>query len=91
MTNPRVFGAAIPMTDAWRTVEAWLSQPTVWVPGPTVRHRDVIGSLLATTPQSRHVSDTHLAALAIEHGLTLCSNDGDFARFAGLRWENPIG
>lgn len=36
------------------------------------------------------VPDAHLAALAIEHGLTLCSTDGDFARFAGLRWNNPL-
>jgi len=28
--------------------------------------------------------------LAIEHGLTLCSADGDFARFPGLNWVNPI-
>jgi len=28
---------------------------------------------------------------AIEHGLILCSTDGDFARFPGLRWQNPIG
>jgi len=39
---------------------------------------------------SKLVSDAHLAALAIEHGLILCSTDGDFARFPGLRWENPI-
>lgn len=39
---------------------------------------------------SRLVSDAHLAALAMEHGLTLCSTDGDFARFPGLRWENPL-
>jgi predicted nucleic acid-binding protein len=26
----------------------------------------------------------------MEHGLTLCSTDGDFARFPGLRWENPL-
>jgi predicted nucleic acid-binding protein len=37
------------------------------------------------------VPDAHLAALAIEHGLTLCSTDGDFARFPGLRWLNPLG
>jgi predicted nucleic acid-binding protein len=36
------------------------------------------------------VPDAHLAALAVEHGLTLCSTDGDFARFQGLRWLNPI-
>ena len=27
------------------------------------------------------VPDAHLAALAIEHGLVVCSTDGDFARF----------
>ena len=32
-----------------------------------------------------------LAALAIEHGLVLCSTDGDFAKFPGLTWENPLG
>jgi len=31
-----------------------------------------------------------LAALAIEHGLILCSTDGDFGRFPGLRWRNPL-
>ena len=31
-----------------------------------------------------------LAALAIEHGLTVCSADTDFARFREIRWDNPI-
>jgi len=31
-----------------------------------------------------------LAALAVEHGLTLYSTDTDFARFRELRWENPL-
>jgi len=31
-----------------------------------------------------------LAALAIEHGLVLCSSDGGFARIPGLRWQNPL-
>ena len=39
---------------------------------------------------SRLVPDAHLAALAIEHGLTLCSTDGDFVKFPGLRWQNPL-
>lgn len=41
-------------------------------------------------PTGSLVSDAHLAALAIEHGLTLCSTDADFARFPHLRWENPL-
>nr|MBA2594952.1 VapC toxin family PIN domain ribonuclease [Gammaproteobacteria bacterium] len=36
------------------------------------------------------VPDAHLAAIAIEHGLILCSTDGDFARFPSLRWQNPL-
>jgi len=35
-------------------------------------------------------TDTHLAALAIEHDCLLCSNDRDFARFPRLRWMNPL-
>jgi predicted nucleic acid-binding protein len=36
------------------------------------------------------VHDADLAALAIEHGLILCSTDGDFARFPELRCQNPL-
>jgi predicted nucleic acid-binding protein len=35
-------------------------------------------------------TDAPIAALAIEHGYTLYSNDTDFARFEGLRWQNPL-
>ena len=30
------------------------------------------------------------AALAVEHGLTLCTADAGFSRFAGLRYSNPL-
>jgi predicted nucleic acid-binding protein len=36
------------------------------------------------------VPDAQLAALALEHGLTVCSADTDFARFGEVRWENPL-
>ena len=36
------------------------------------------------------VPDARMAALALEHGLTLYSTDGDFARFPKLRWSNPL-
>jgi uncharacterized protein len=34
--------------------------------------------------------DAHLAALAIDHGATLGTNDRDFLRFPGLRVEFPL-
>ena len=36
------------------------------------------------------VTDAQLAALAIEHGLTVVSTDTDFARFSEIRWLNPL-
>jgi len=35
-------------------------------------------------------TDAHLAALALSHDAVLVSSDMDFARFKGLRWENPL-
>ena len=35
------------------------------------------------------VSDAHLAALAIEHGASLCTFDTDFTRFPGLTTVRP--
>jgi predicted nucleic acid-binding protein len=35
-------------------------------------------------------SRTLTLQLAIEHGLILCSTDGDFGRFRNLRWQNPL-
>jgi uncharacterized protein len=90
-SNPRVFTRAQTVTEAWTQVEQWLALETVWIPHPTERHQEVLGRLLRDEVQrSQLVPDAHLAALAIEHGLILCSADGDFARFSGLRWQNPL-
>jgi uncharacterized protein len=35
-------------------------------------------------------TDAHLAALAIEYQCELASNDVDFARFPGRRWQDPL-
>ncbi len=91
VTNARVFERPEPTAQAWRQVEAWLDAEASWIPQPTERHLELLGRLVtAGGIQASLVPDAHLAALAIEHGLTLCSTDGDFARFAGLRWENPL-
>jgi uncharacterized protein len=91
VTNPRVFTRPAPIAAAWKQVQAWLDVEVAWIPQPTPRHRVVLGQLLKVAGvQANLVPDAHLAALAIEHGLTLCSTDADFARFAGLRWSDPL-
>jgi len=91
VTNPRVFERPEPVADAWDQVVAWLGCTPAWVPAPSDRHAEILGRLLALPGiYGNLVPDARLAALAIEHGLTLCSTDGDFARFPGLSWSNPL-
>lgn len=91
VTNPRVFERPESFTDAWRQVDAWLDAEGAWIPAPGERHRAVLSTLFgAVAMRANLVPDAHLAALAIEHGLLLCSTDGDFSRFPGLRWQNPL-
>ena len=92
ITNRRIFAAPLPMDDAWSQVEEWLALESVWVPEPTERHAGIMRTLLKSgrVTDSNLVPDVHLAALAVEHGLELCSTDGDFARFRDVRWVNPL-
>ena len=91
VTNPRVFTRAELMADAWRQVQDWLACSVAWIPQPREGHQEILGRLLGGPGvHANLVPDAHLAALAIEHGLILCSADADFARFPGLRWRNPL-
>lgn len=91
VSNPRGFSRPEPIADAWRQVLRWLEEENTWVPSPTERHSSILDTLFsAVRVTSRFVMDAHLAALAIEHGLTLYSNDRDFARVPQLRWVNPL-
>jgi toxin-antitoxin system PIN domain toxin len=90
-TNSAVVRHPVTPSVAWRQVQEWLACEAVWIPQPGTRHADILGGLLQhPLVTSRLVPDAHLASIAIEHGLTLCSTDGDFAKFAGLKWRNPL-
>ena len=90
-TNPRVFEQPLSPEEALDVIEAWLGRPTVTVIGPGERHVRLVRELLASSGTAGNLtSDAHLAAIAIEHGATLCSADRDFARWSGLRCTNPL-
>jgi uncharacterized protein len=90
-TNPRVVPQPLAPADAWAFVEDWLQAPVAWVPVPTERHAAVLGDLVRKyRPAAKLVPDAHLAALGIEHGLEIISTDTDFARFAEVRWRDPL-
>ena len=90
-TNPRVMARPLTAGAAWRFVEDWLAAPAAWTPLPTQDHSQVLAALVAKyRPTGKGVPDIHLAALAIQHGLDICSDDTDFARFTEVRWLNPL-
>ena len=77
--------------EARQRVLRWLDQPVTEILEPGPRHLEIVGRLFAAAGVAgRLTTDTHLAALAIEHQCELHSNDTDFARFPGLRWYNPL-
>jgi predicted nucleic acid-binding protein len=71
--------------------EKWLTLSHVHLVEPSASHLPLLRKLLKATGASGNLtSDAHLAAIAIEKGLTVHSNDEDFSRFAGLSWTNPL-
>ncbi len=90
-TNPRAFTRPLSINEALAVVSDWLSIPSVRILNPTERHLEIMNTLLPAAQVSGPlVMDGHLAALAIEHGATLYTNDKDFARFSGVRLRNPL-
>lgn len=90
-THPRASSRPLQPAEAWRFVRDWLAVDLVWIPIATNRHADVLAGLFERYRIAGNlVPDAHLAALAIEHGVEICSADTDFARFKEVRWRNPI-
>ncbi len=91
-TRRGIFPAPLPLEDALRVVNHWLSFPNSQVVVESQDHAQVLGKLLLTTGTAGNLTtDAHLAALAIEHDATIVSFDRDFARFADVKWSLPQG
>ena len=90
-THPRISTKPLTADQASAYVAAWLAATPTWVPPATERTAAVFARLVTEHGVTGNlVTDAQLAALAIEHGLRLCSADTDFARFDDVHWENPL-
>jgi len=90
-THPRASTNPLSPGDAWSCIEDWLSAEPAWIPEPTPRHADLLSRLVVDGDlRGNLIPDAHLAALALEHGVGVCSADSDFARFPQLSWVNLI-
>jgi toxin-antitoxin system PIN domain toxin len=89
-TNPRAFRRPFSVEEATRIVSEWLDRPNALLLEPGQRHWAILSKLLSRArARADLVTDAHLAALAIEHGAVLCTDDRDFARFPGLQTLDP--
>jgi hypothetical protein len=90
-THPRIMDRPLSPSAACADVESWLGQPQVALVHPGQRHASILFDLLRGLGTAGNLTtDAHLTALAIEHQATLLTTDADFARFPGLKWENPL-
>jgi hypothetical protein len=91
-SSRRVMGnQAASLRESWTAVVAFLGQDNARLIEAGPGHSSIAGELLATPGlRSDDVPDVQLAAMAIEHGLTLCTHDHGFARFTRLAWTDPL-
>lgn len=90
-THPKVCRRPLAIEEAVEIVDSWFGSPVACIPEPTDRHWAVLAELLGEVgARGNLVPDTHLAALALQHGARLCSSDRDFDRFQRLDWLNPL-
>ncbi len=90
-THPRVFRSPMSHTEAIGHVRSWLIQPNVRILAQEPALIEATLQLLERLGAAGNlVTDAQIAALAIEHGGVLHTNDTDFQRFAGLSCFNPL-
>lgn len=81
-THPRVMEKPLTAEEAWAVVAGWLDAPAAWVPDITDATLRLLGDLIVENSVTGNlVPDAQLAALALEHGLTIATLDSDFTRF----------
>ena len=91
LTYPGTLGERFTMRQAAEIVDQWLGLPHVQALPRREHHWAVFREMLIEGGvRGKLTSDAALAAVTIEYGGVLYTNDRDFARFPGLRWVNPL-
>ncbi len=86
VTHPRIYAPPSTPEQALAQLRAWLSSPTVVVPGEPPGHWRLLADLLRTTSITGPVvHDARVAAICEAHGIgEIVTLDRDFSRFPKL-------
>jgi toxin-antitoxin system PIN domain toxin len=80
-THPAVFPRPLGVDEAFGVLEVWLSARGAVVIEPGPQHLTVLRQLLDQLQAGGNLSgDAHLAALAVERRIGVCTFDRDFVR-----------
>ena len=91
ITNPRIVFEPLSPEAAMEIVDQWFELPHVTPANPGSEHLRLFRRCLdAVGVGGNLVTDCHIAAIAMEYGADVHSNDADFGRFPGLTWRNPL-
>ncbi len=89
-THPRIMPKPQSFELAVDDVRHWLAAPITLTLAPGPDHLHLMERLMSGAGRGGDLTPgVHLAALAVENGGTIYSQDADFARFDGVRWINP--
>ena len=90
-TNSRIHETPMTTQEVCDRIEEWLRLPHIELVNPPANHFQRLSELFNRLGTAGNLTtDVHLAALAMQRGLILFSNDADFSRFQGLKWKNPL-
>jgi toxin-antitoxin system PIN domain toxin len=91
VTHPKIWDDPTSTEDALEFIERLRQRSNARLLTPGSASWDIFARLCrAARARGKLVADAYHAALAIEHGCELITADGDFARFAGLRYRHPL-
>ncbi len=91
LTHPSMLQFPATPMQAVNYVEQWFQFSHVTPLNPGREHLAIFRRALdAAGVGGNLVTDSHIAALAMEYQAEVHSNDTDFSRFPGLRWRNPL-
>ena len=90
-TNPTFAGRRVTVSETLSLVESWFNYPHVAELTPATGHFVTLSTGAPIGPRWVEIaSQTRTWPLAIENDAELHTNDNDFSRFPGLRWQNPL-
>lgn len=91
VTNPKIWDEPTSVEDALEFIERLRSRSNARPLTHGVASWGIFARLCREAKaRGKLVADAYHAALALEHGCELVTADGDFARFAGLRYRHPL-